>query len=55
MEDEIRKLMQELLLRRTQEKDFKSLEDQIRCLRTRFDALGKDHAKANDDQTAKEA
>ena len=55
MDEEIQSLMQELLLRRTQEKDFKSLEDQIRCLRTRFDALGKDHSDISQEQSTKES
>lgn len=43
MDEEIQQLMEELIMRRTQEKDFRSLEDQIRCLRTRFDNLGQEH------------
>ena len=35
--------MEELILLRTNEKDYKSLEDQIRCLRTRYENLGVDH------------
>jgi hypothetical protein len=46
MDEEIQRLMEELIMRRTQEKDFKSLEDQIRCLRQRFDSLGTEYQDA---------
>ena len=32
--------MEELILRRTQQKDYQSLENQVRCLRQRFENLG---------------
>lgn len=41
-------------MRRTQERDFQSLEDQIRCLRQRFENLGSDNQKAARDQSDKE-
>jgi len=58
MDEEIQRLMEELIMRRTQEKDFRSLEDQIRCLRQRFDNLGNDHVETSkqltDDETQRE-
>lgn len=58
MDEEIQRLMEELIMRRTQEKDFRSLEDQIRCLRQRFDNLGNDHAENSkqltNDESARE-
>lgn len=53
MDDEIEHLMHELILRRTQEKDFKSLEDQIRCLKMRFDALDRTHKEKESEESFK--
>ena len=55
MDDEIQRLMEELIMRRTQEKDFKSLEDQIRCLRHRFDNLSADHQDSQQSQQYRES
>lgn len=43
MDQEIQNLMAELIMLRTKEKDYVSLEDQIRCLRQRYINLGIDH------------
>lgn len=40
MDIEIQQLMEELIMRRTQQKDYQSLEHQVRCLRQRFENLG---------------
>jgi hypothetical protein len=49
MDEKIQELMEELIMRRTQEKDFQSLEDQIRCMRQRFENLGNTHKKLEED------
>ena len=54
MDEEIQNLMEELIMRRTQERDYQSLEDQIRCLRQRFENLGNENQNAARDQSDKE-
>jgi hypothetical protein len=39
MDEEIQRLMEELIIKRTQQKDYQSLDDQIRCMRQRFENL----------------
>lgn len=54
MDEEIQQLMEELIMRRTKEKDYQSLEDQIRCLRQRFQNLEHDQDDISREQKQKE-
>ena len=40
MDESIMNLMEDLILRRTQQKDYQSLENQVKSLRIRFESLG---------------
>ena len=45
MDEEIQRLMEELIIRRTQQRDYQSLDDQIRCMRQRFENLKYDQER----------
>ena len=54
MNEEIQLLMEELIMRRTQQKDYQSLENQIKCLRVRFENLKMVHANELQNEAANE-